>query len=190
MSIVLLGSTSGSVTLQEPAVSGTTVLTLPAVSGTIITTSTTGQVIDSGALPVGSVLQVVNSTTSTQVSSSNNTYIDTTLTATITPKFATSKILIISSTNGQNSSASNASNWTLFRGTVAGTNLGNVNGMVQHYTAGGSIRTEITLHFLDSPATTSAQTYTLAFNSDNVGNTAFAQNNATVASMTLMEIAG
>jgi len=35
MSIVLVGSTSGSVTLQEPAVAGTTVLDLPAVSGTV-----------------------------------------------------------------------------------------------------------------------------------------------------------
>jgi hypothetical protein len=35
MSIVLVGSTSGSVTLQEPAVAGTTVLTLPAASGTV-----------------------------------------------------------------------------------------------------------------------------------------------------------
>jgi len=159
-------------------------------SGTIITTGTTGQVIASGALPIGSVLQVVSNTFSTQVSTTSASFTSTGLTATITPKFTTSKILIISSTNGNNSSASNASNWTLFRGTVAGTNLGNANGMVQHYTAGGSIRTEITLHFLDSPATTSAQIYTLAFNSDNVGNTAFAQNNATVASMTLMEIAG
>jgi hypothetical protein len=36
MSIVLLGSTSGSVTLQEPAVAGTTVLDLPAASGTVM----------------------------------------------------------------------------------------------------------------------------------------------------------
>jgi len=35
MSIVLVGSTSGSVTLQEPAVAGTTVLDLPATSGTV-----------------------------------------------------------------------------------------------------------------------------------------------------------
>jgi len=38
MSIVLQGSTSGSVTLQEPAVAGTTVLDLPATSGTVIVT--------------------------------------------------------------------------------------------------------------------------------------------------------
>jgi len=36
MSIVLVGSTSGSITLQEPAVAGTTVLTLPATSGNVV----------------------------------------------------------------------------------------------------------------------------------------------------------
>jgi hypothetical protein len=35
MSVVLLGSTSGSVTLQEPAVAGSTVIDLPATSGTM-----------------------------------------------------------------------------------------------------------------------------------------------------------
>jgi hypothetical protein len=35
MSIILLGSTSGSVTLQEPAIAGTTILNLPATSGTV-----------------------------------------------------------------------------------------------------------------------------------------------------------
>jgi hypothetical protein len=39
MSIVLLGSTSGSVTLQEPAVAGTTIIDLPATSGTMALTS-------------------------------------------------------------------------------------------------------------------------------------------------------
>ena len=36
MSIVLVGSTSGSVTLQEPAVAGSTTLTLPATTGTVV----------------------------------------------------------------------------------------------------------------------------------------------------------
>ena len=35
MSLILQGSTSGSITLQEPAVAGTTVLDLPATSGTV-----------------------------------------------------------------------------------------------------------------------------------------------------------
>ena len=42
MSVVLLGSTSGSITLQEPAVAGTTVLDLPATSGTVALTSNAG----------------------------------------------------------------------------------------------------------------------------------------------------
>jgi hypothetical protein len=41
MSIVLVGSTSGSVTLQEPAVAGTTVLDLPATSGNVVVDSAT-----------------------------------------------------------------------------------------------------------------------------------------------------
>ena len=36
MSVVLLGSTSGSITLQEPAIAGTTVLDLPNTSGTLV----------------------------------------------------------------------------------------------------------------------------------------------------------
>jgi hypothetical protein len=39
MSVVLLGSTSGSCTLQEQAVAGTTVLTLPTTSGTVLTST-------------------------------------------------------------------------------------------------------------------------------------------------------
>ena len=38
MSIVLIGSTSGSITLQEPAVAGSTVIDLPATSGTMVVT--------------------------------------------------------------------------------------------------------------------------------------------------------
>jgi hypothetical protein len=38
-SVVIAGNTSGTVTLQAPAVSGSTVLTLPNVSGTIVTTT-------------------------------------------------------------------------------------------------------------------------------------------------------
>jgi len=39
-SVVIAGDTSGTVTLQAPAVSGSTVLTLPATSGTMLTTAT------------------------------------------------------------------------------------------------------------------------------------------------------
>jgi hypothetical protein len=52
--LILNGSTSGSVTLESPAVSGTTTLTLPNTSGTVITdASTTG--ISASALSTGTV---------------------------------------------------------------------------------------------------------------------------------------
>jgi hypothetical protein len=36
MSIVLVGSTSGSITLQEPAIAGSTTINLPATTGTVV----------------------------------------------------------------------------------------------------------------------------------------------------------
>jgi len=60
MSIVLLGSTSGSCTLQEQAVAGTTTLTLPTFNGTVgllvsgtAVASTSGTSIDFTSLPAG-----------------------------------------------------------------------------------------------------------------------------------------
>ena len=62
MSIVLVGSTSGSVTLQEPAVAGSTVLDLPATSGTMALTS---------QLPVaGPAFSAYPSASSTNISNS------------------------------------------------------------------------------------------------------------------------
>ena len=83
MSIVLVGATSGSVTLQEPAVAGTTVLNLPATSGTILTTTggvtpgTAGNVLTSNgttwtsatpAVPTQKVINVQTVTNSTRAS--------------------------------------------------------------------------------------------------------------------------
>ena len=47
-SVVIAGDTSGTVTLQAPAVAGTTTLTLPSTSGTVLTTAS-GQWITSGS---------------------------------------------------------------------------------------------------------------------------------------------
>lgn len=63
-SIVIAGDTSGSVTLQAPAVAGTTTLTLPATSGTMLTTaSTTG--ISGSAISSGTVAEAYGGTGTT-----------------------------------------------------------------------------------------------------------------------------
>jgi hypothetical protein len=41
-SVVISGNTSGTITLDAPAVAGTTTLTLPATSGTVVTKDTNG----------------------------------------------------------------------------------------------------------------------------------------------------
>ena len=181
MSIVLLGSTSGSVTLQEQAVSGTTVLTLPAVTGTVLTDTSP---------KAGNVIQVVSATTTTTVSVSNSTFVDTTLTATITPTSATSKILVLVSQNGMRK--------------VSGQSLDNIgiklfraSTLIAHpavfaaYTATSLnlYGLSCSLSYLDSPATTSATTYkTQIANPDGSGAVSTQANNEN-STITLMEIA-
>jgi hypothetical protein len=50
MSIVLQGSTSGSITLQEPAVAGTSVLALPVGSGTVVANNVNSAIVSGTAV--------------------------------------------------------------------------------------------------------------------------------------------
>ena len=165
MSIVLLGSTSGSCTLQEQAVAGTTTLTLPTTSGTLITTGSSGQSIPSGALPAGSVLQVVQTVKSDTFSvTTSSTFQDITgMSVSITPKFSTSKILVMADIAGNGTSQSATARLVrgataIFTGDAAGSRpLGSANWLDNSQYA-VEVRTII---FLDSPATTSSTTYKL-----------------------------
>ena len=192
MSIVLLGSTSGSCTLQEQAVAGTTVLDLPAVSGTILTTGSSGQSIPSAALPAGSVLQVVQTVLQTSTTTTSTSYVTTNLSATITPKFSTSKIWVSIVANGvrTNNTTYNV-DLALFRGASQQGNkftwFGGSGGGVKD----GRIGT-VCFQLLDSPATTSATTYALYFASEAGASTSYIcdQNVSVCPSyITLMEIA-
>lgn len=141
----------------------------------------------------GVVLQVVNATTATNVSNSTATMADTGLTATITPKFSTSKILVLVSQNGVYKSSANANNMVdmnLLRNSsgILGANFAGTNG-----TTSTALENCVTasLCYLDSPATTSATTYKTQFNSRN-GTASVSVQYAGVSTsfITLMEIAG
>jgi hypothetical protein len=97
MSIILQGSTSGSVTLQEPAVAGTTVLDLPATSGTILTSASS---ISASKLPAGTVIQTqyYQSATTGSGTSTSSSYVDDGVNVSITPLSASSKLYVICST--------------------------------------------------------------------------------------------
>jgi hypothetical protein len=139
----------------------------------------------------GSVLQVVNATYSTATSNSTSTLADTGLTATITPKFATSKILVIIShpTNGK--SAANANN-SLGMQLVRNSTSISIFGVSLLYT-GTAIANQgsVSYSYLDSPATTSSTSYKTQFrNDDNNGASVQVQTGSTASTITLMEIAG
>ena len=184
MSIVLVGSTSGSITLQEPAVAGTTVLTLPAVTGNVLTDTSP---------KAGNVIQVVQSVYKTYSSRTSSTYADTGLTASITPSSASNKILVLVTMNGCGKQSSDtALALKLLRGstelTLIDDSIGGTGTSVAVYVGSSSI------NFLDSPATTSSTAYKVQFAS--VSNTAAAYfnnysgtANTVTSTMTLMEIA-
>jgi hypothetical protein len=155
MSIVLVGSTSGSITLQEPAVAGTTVLDLPAVSGTILTTASSGQSIPKAALPTGSVLQVVQISYTTGVTTTSTSFVDTGLSLSITPTSATSKIAVIigQTLSPITSGTSTFGAWRVLRGANVIYSDNRID-MVTRFAHG-----TYTCALLDSPATTSSTTY-------------------------------
>jgi len=148
--LILNGSTSGSVTLESPAVSGTTTLTLPTTSGTVLTSGTNTN------FPAGSVLQVVQATYSTSFNTGSTSYVDTGLSASITPTSASSKILVLVNQGGflrRTSTAEQCGYANLMRGATQLTEFAackTVSGYVPFFNG---------INYLDSPNTTSSTTY-------------------------------
>jgi hypothetical protein len=181
MSIVLVGSTSGSVTLQEPAVAGSTVLTLPAVTGTVLTTTSP---------KAGNVIQVVSATYSTETTNSTTTYADTGLSASITPTSSSSKILVLVTIAGcqkSSGSSSNGLDLKLLRGStdlITFTRYGGWTGTALNLTFGNN-----STEYLDSPATTSSTTYKVQFRNETGSALVKVQDTSSTSTMVLLEIA-
>lgn len=149
---------------------------------------TNGKLVTAG-MPVGSVLQVVSAITSTEVSTSLASYVDTGLTASITPRFSTSKILVIVShgtITKSNGSANNRMALKLMRGLTDLVAFGN--GLLYTATALQN-RGSASFNYLDSPATTSSVTYKTQFANVDAGAEVQVQTNSSHSSITLMEIA-
>jgi hypothetical protein len=164
----------------------------PSVTFSDSTTQATSAVVSGkvpySILPAGSVLQVVNATTSTQTTNTTGTVADTTLTATITPKFSTSKILVLVNQNGVGKDSSSTS-----VGIILQRNGSNIVGFETTSaftgdTSASRIGSASTC-YLDSPATTSATTYKTQFYSYNGTANVYVQLASAVSTITLMEIA-
>ena len=162
--------------------------------------TTAASINTSGNLSItGHVLQVVSETITTQLNgsvSSAGDFIDTGVTATITPKFSSSKILVsftIGAT-GANATADNV--FRLVRGStnIAQGSSGTYTGTVAIRTLNSELAGTPTMTHLDSPSTTSATTYKVqGTNTNNSSTLAINRRQAdtafgTVSTMTLMEI--
>ena len=125
--LVLSGDTSGSVTLDAPAVSGTTTLTLPTTSGTLVTTAT-GQTLTSPVI-AGTPTGVGVLTAGTAVASTSGTSID----FTSIPSWVKRITVML---NGV--STSGTSNWLIQLGDSGGVeNTGYVSGSTSTTTSSG-----------------------------------------------------
>ena len=137
----------------------------------------------------GSVLQVVNATYSTQVTLGTATLTDTGLTASITPKFSTSKILVIVSQNGVGQAG--GSNITLTLKLLRNsTSLINFENTIAYTGGATNLRCASSTNYLDSPASTSSVTYKTQFANNAATGSAYVQAGNETSTITLMEIAG
>jgi len=144
--------------------------------------------IPSWATPgAGKVVQIVNVVYGTQVFSSSSTFADTGLTATITPTSASNKVLVFLSQNGMQKRNSNTGiELRLLRNGTTIRNPGYYDGENDASTRNqfGSVA----MSYLDSPASTSAQTYKTTFNSYQNSNGVYVQFNGSESTITLMEV--
>jgi len=158
MTIKLVGSSSGSVSLQAPAsTSGgaNRVLTLPDINSTL---DTTGR--------AGNVLQVKQSTYTGVFSTSSSTFVDTGLSVSITPSSTSSKILVtVSLGSFANSGRYQRALMNIVRDSTnvligdARTGVECTACVAPRASDANYAQIPLAFSFLDSPSTTSATTY-------------------------------
>ena len=158
--------------------------TIDGNSGVIFPNSTT-------QASAGQVLQVVNTTTTSGISTSSSSFVTTGFSVSITPKFSTSKILVLlmggTADNGS-TTPSVAISTTIYR---SSTNLGNATyGLVTSGGISGSRNNApLACSVLDSPATTSSTTYTAYCASTNTAGTVNFNTYGSTLTFIAMEIA-
>jgi hypothetical protein len=129
------------------------------------------------------IMQVVQGTTTTSVTSSSSTYVDTGITATITPQSSTSKILVFIS----------ASPYSLTAGTGGGLRVYRDSTLLQQFTdvsynSAGSNLIGFSTMTLDSPSSTSAIVYKMQQNRSIGSGSFFTQVNSNPGTIILMEV--
>ena len=202
MSIKLNGATSGSVELDVPDAIGSDVsLTIPGAAGTLDRLER-----------AGNILQVVQNhvTSTSSVAVTVGSMFDIAVSASITPTYSSSKVLVRVRWCGEFSN--NANHETVFRLKRDGTLIGNpssagsrtigISPVAQGFwnTDAGSTPDSTWFEYLDSPNTTASVTYQMAGLINNFSGTLFTNRSVNDAdnggherltsSITLIEVAG
>jgi hypothetical protein len=144
----------------------------------------------------GKVLQVIQATSTTSTTTTSTSYSDTTLSASITPSSATSKVLIIFTQSmfidSLTGSAENGMAIKLLRASTDIVTLSPEVFRIFNYYSGNRVDTQLSAiqsyTYLDSPSTTSATTYKTQFRSTQSGKTVAANYSSCPSSIVLMEI--
>lgn len=216
-SVIVAGDSSGAITISAPSAAGSGVLTLPTGTDTLVGKATTDTLtnksiaatqltgtIAASVLPAGSVLQVVQGSTDSQLTITSVTYADITgLSASITPISASNKILVRYRINGATSGASLYSAFQIVRNSTAigngaqGTTRTKAHSSERGQYSDGNPYFTTSGEFLDSPSTTSSVTYKIQTSTNGTTyinraatNSDLADYSSTLCSITLMEIAG
>ena len=177
MPLRLNGSTSGYSQLDAPAIAGDQTFTLPGTGGTIDRLNR-----------AGNILQVVNASFNTATETTTSTFVDTGLTASITPSSSSSKILVLVSQSGVYKKTSNTiTSLRLLRGATSILGFEQDAGYTNS-TADNRVGAA-TCCFLDSPSSTSSVTYKTQFCSANNSATVGVQGSNGASTITLMEVA-
>jgi len=158
---------------------------IASVSASKLTGSRT---IPAASMPAGSVIQTVTGFYNSNFSTSSATYVSTGASITITPQFASSKIMIMVLGGMFNTDASGKQGFlTLYRNNT--TNLGSAtSGITQFYTgSGGNMQSDATFGYVDSPSTTSSTIYTVYMKTNT--NSMTYNNDLNAVSLVAMEIA-
>ena len=155
-------------------------------------------IVPTGGLPSGAnggIIQIVQAESTTQVSTTSTTLVDTGLSGTITPQSNSNKILIVVSIGWDmyRNQVENAGSFNILRGSTQIQLQNNILGsqLGLHPQGRTQIRSNIIMQELDSPATTSATTYKVQFRNDyNGADGAFIRtgNNSNPNIITLYEV--
>ena len=167
-------------------------LTQTTQSNILYYNASTGQVsYQAAASGGGKILQVVTAKTNNRTETTSTSFVDTNISASITPASSSNKIIVILSTTVSIDSSNGFIRLTVFRGGSSGTNLGDGNTGISQFgiNNGNDAIGNGGFVIVDRPSTTSATTYLVRFRKDGNGTVKVPANNGEEeAVITLMEV--